>query len=165
MISKKHFYNTKSLNFCEHPEFIENYNLAIDDKNNIWPCHHRKEEFYTKQELIDMNMYFNVPPEDLIFCKNKEEHMKLPHKGFDNITGHTSGNFEKGHESWNKGKSGIYSKETLEKMRDKKIGTKQGKETLEKRSKAIKGRHWYNNGIISIMAYECPEGFTSGRIK
>ena len=31
------------------------------------------------------------------------------------ITGHTSGNFEKGHEPWNKGKSGIYSKETLEK--------------------------------------------------
>lgn len=26
------------------------------------------------------------------------------------------------------------------------------------------GLHWYNNGIISIKDYECPEGFISGRI-
>lgn len=27
------------------------------------------------------------------------------------------------------------------------------------------GRHWYNNGEISIRAYECPDGFVPGRIK
>ena len=28
-----------------------------------------------------------------------------------------------------------------------------------------KGRKWYNNGDISIMAFECPEGFVKGRLK
>ena len=30
---------------------------------------------------------------------------------------------------------------------------------------ATKGKHWYNNGKISIMAKECPPGFVPGRIK
>lgn len=31
-------------------------------------------------------------------------------------------------------------------------------------SETMKGRKWYNNGKISIMAYECPDGFQEGRI-
>ena len=27
------------------------------------------------------------------------------------------------------------------------------------------GKHWYNNGVYNIMAFECPEGFISGRLK
>lgn len=27
------------------------------------------------------------------------------------------------------------------------------------------GKHWFNNGIISTMAFTCPEGFIPGRIK
>ena len=30
-------------------------------------------------------------------------------------------------------------------------------------SKANKGRHYYNNGIIEVMQFECPEGFVPGR--
>ena len=33
-----------------------------------------------------------------------------------------------------------------------------------KKSKA-KGSHWYNNGVISIMSTDCPDGFVSGRLK
>ena len=27
------------------------------------------------------------------------------------------------------------------------------------------GMHWYNNGIVNNLAYECPEGFVKGRLK
>lgn len=32
-------------------------------------------------------------------------------------------------------------------------------------SKAIKGSHIYNNGIINKRAFECPEGFVPGKLK
>lgn len=46
MISKKHFNpNDKWCCYCMTPELIENYNLAIADKEKVWICHHRKEDF------------------------------------------------------------------------------------------------------------------------
>lgn len=44
----------------------------------------------------------------------------------------------KGHKSWNSGKTNCYSRETLEKMRKAKLGTKQSKETKEKRANSLK---------------------------
>ena len=38
------------------------------------------------------------------------------------------------------------------------------KETSEKLSKGTKGKHWYNNGVISIRAFDCPDGFVKGRL-
>lgn len=70
-----------SICYCTKPENIENYDLAINDKDNIWICHHRLEEFYTRKELIKIGKYYNVPAEELIFVKNELEHRKLPHKG------------------------------------------------------------------------------------
>lgn len=32
-------------------------------------------------------------------------------------------------------------------------------------SETHKGRHHYNNGIISVMDYECPNGFVPGRLR
>lgn len=32
-------------------------------------------------------------------------------------------------------------------------------------SEALKGRKWFNNGVKSIMSFECPEGYVAGRIK
>ena len=31
--------------------------------------------------------------------------------------------------------------------------------------KSNNGQHWFNNGVVSIMAFECPEGFVKGRLK
>lgn len=46
MISKKHFNpNDKWCCYCMTSELIENYNLAIADKEKVWICHHRKEDF------------------------------------------------------------------------------------------------------------------------
>lgn len=70
------------------------------------------------------------------------------------------------------------SEETLEKYKNRK----QSQITKQKISKALKGRpgywlgkkrsglsnknkKWFNNNILSIMAYECPEGFKPGRLK
>ena len=38
-------------------------------------------------------------------------------------------------------------------------------ETRKKISDANKGRKWFNDGVKSIMAFECPKGFVKGRLK
>lgn len=88
--------------YCKSPELIENYDLAIADKKHKWWVHHRKENMYTSSELKDMGMYYDRPPEELIFL-TREMHDATYHKGKDK-------------DAWNKGKQGIYSEETLEKI-------------------------------------------------
>lgn len=44
-------------------------------------------------------------------------------------------------------------------------GKKQSDEARRKNSESHKGRRWFNNGVKSVMAYECPVGFVKGRLK
>ena len=37
-------------------------------------------------------------------------------------------------------------------------------ESKDKMSLSKKGRHIYNNGIVQVMTYECPDGFWKGRL-
>lgn len=46
--------------------------------------------------------------------------------------------------------------ETLSKFRQKAI---------ENSAKANKGKHWFNNGKDNILAFECPDGFSKGKIQ
>lgn len=66
--------------FCINFQQIENYNAAINDKNETWHCHHRLElrddYINTREELKMMNLYYDRPPEELIFMRSKD-HMKL----------------------------------------------------------------------------------------
>lgn len=62
--------------YCRHPELIENYDKAIADTTQTWEVHHRKEEFYSRKELIELGEYFDVPPEELIFL-TVSEHSKI----------------------------------------------------------------------------------------
>jgi hypothetical protein len=66
--------------FCKNYTQIENYNEAINDKEKVWDCHHRLElrEDYinTSGELKLMNLYYDRPPEELIFL-TKEKHQAL----------------------------------------------------------------------------------------
>ena len=67
----------------------------------------------------------------------------------------------------------VFSEESKLKMSLAKKG-KKGKplseETKRKLSEALKGKskgkglHYYNNGVINVRCYECPEGFVPGRI-
>jgi len=56
-------------------------------------------------------------------------------------------------EGWYIGRTGDY-KEKMSKVMQGHLATK-----------GSKGMHWYNNGIINLSAYECPEGFVPGRLK
>lgn len=89
---------------------IENYELAINDKEQMWDCHHRLEltlngEFaHTSEELKQLEMYYKRPYFELIFL-TKSDHKKLH--------SNTSKWKEKTSKAW-KGKK--HSEETRKKM-------------------------------------------------
>lgn len=66
--------------YCLDYTKIENYELAIADNSQTWDCHHRNERFYTREELIDLGLYYNCPPCELVFLTHKD-HLNEPHKG------------------------------------------------------------------------------------
>lgn len=71
------------------------------------------------------------------------------------------------------------SEETKQKMRKSMVGKNVGdangakKPEIREKLKLLNsgennpnfGKHWYNNGIICVSAYVCPDGFVSGRLK
>lgn len=133
MINEKH---TKE--YCKDYTKIENYDLAIADTTQTWECHHRNERFYTAQELIDLGLYYDCPPCELMFL-TRSEHLKVLHAG----------------------RSGISVRQKLsESHKNKKLSN----ETKKKMSEVHMGKHWYNNGIKQTLAYECPYGFFPGML-
>lgn len=62
--------------FCRHPELIENYDKAMADNTQTFDCHHRLESCFTQKFLKEMNLYYDVEPEALIFL-TKSEHSKV----------------------------------------------------------------------------------------
>jgi hypothetical protein len=63
-------------------DLIENYRLAEADSFEGWTIHHRKEigldgkVSYTQKQLIDKGLYYDRPPDELIWLTNSE-HKKL----------------------------------------------------------------------------------------
>lgn len=99
---------------------IENYYEAVNDKENVWHIHHRLETHnsdgekrlvdLTKDELIELDMYYDRPPEELIFV-TPSMHNSLHHsekspwnKGTKGICKANSGSFKKGLTPWIKGR-------------------------------------------------------------
>lgn len=68
MISKK----TKSF-CCEDISLIENYDIALKS-DELYVCHHKNGILLnkSKQELIDLNLYYNRPANELILLTNSE---------------------------------------------------------------------------------------------
>lgn len=62
--------------YCRHPELIENYAQAIADETQTWEVHHRLESCFTQKFLKEMNLYYDVSPEELIFL-TPSEHRKI----------------------------------------------------------------------------------------
>lgn len=106
---------------------IENYELAINDNNQTWHCHHRREtdENKTSKQLIDEGLYWNRPAEELIFLTNGE-HTKLHKKGNRNCKG----------KHWN------LSEETKKKIAASKKGKPRSDETKQKLCEAKKKFKW-----------------------
>ena len=57
---------------CKDFTKIENYEEAVNDKNELWTCHHRMEEVFSCKELMRAGWYYNRRPEELIFIKSSE---------------------------------------------------------------------------------------------
>lgn len=101
--------------FCKDDiRLIENYDKAINDKSQMWECHHRKGLDYSSQWLKDNGLYYHQPASDLIFI-TKREHRRLH----------------------NKGKH--LSAETIAKISETLTGKTQSEETKAKRSATLKG--------------------------
>ena len=138
------------------------------------------------EELQALGMYYKRPASELIFMKHSE-HSSLHDEGENHpMYGkkHSEESRKKNSES-HKGKH--HSDESKKKMSEaqkgkpkteewrKRIGeANKGKHLSEEHKKrlseankgntATKGKHWYNNGKINKMAYECPEGFVPGML-
>ena len=66
---------------CEDLSLIENYDLAINDKSNVWVIHHRFElncPVYkaSMTDLKHFGLYWNRPANELIFL-TRQEHQSL----------------------------------------------------------------------------------------
>lgn len=66
---------------CEDLNNIENYEQAVNSPER-WDCHHKLEIELnkSKQELIDLDLYYNRPANELIFLTHSEHqsmHMKI----------------------------------------------------------------------------------------
>ena len=147
---------------------IENHDKAINDSNQMWHCHHRREIETPRKELIKIGEYYNRPASELIFLTQKEHnslHNTLKFKG-KTLSYETKRKLS----AANKGK--IFTEEHKQKLSEAMKGKPSYwkgihlyEETKRKIAAAKQGRHWWNNGINAVCTEECPEGFVKGRLK
>ena len=76
---------------CEDISLIENYELAINDKSQVWHIHHRWEVssvgIFSRDYLISIGIYWNRPANELIFL-TKSDHTRIHKIGNKNNLGH-----------------------------------------------------------------------------
>lgn len=186
--------------YCKDYEKIENYEKALADNFKGWHCHHRLETHnsdgirrpvdITQKELKALGMYYNRPPEELIFLTSREHNAFGKGKKRSEETKKKIREANKGKKlseetrnkigAANKGKK--HSEEAKKKMREAhkgQVAWNKGKhtqpksdETRRRMSESAKGKniwtkgmHWYNNGEVNKVCYECPDGFTPGRLR
>lgn len=147
MLSKRQIKYLKS--YCKEYWKIENYEQAISD-NQKWHCHHKLEieMNMSQKQLIENNLYYNRPPEELILL-TKSEHISMHasnRKGEKNpmwgkklseehkrklreaLKGEKNGMYGKA--PWNKDKK--LSEETKQKISETKKGKPRSEETRRK---------------------------------
>lgn len=152
---------------CKDYKNIENYEKAKKDNFVGWCCHHRLETHnsdgekrlvdITVEELIALGMYYNRPASELIFM-TRADHASLHQKG--KVTSEESKKkmSEAKKEKYIGEKNPFYGKQHTEET--KKINAE-----AHKGNTNTKGMHWYNNGEINKLCYECPEGFVPGMLR
>ena len=124
---------------CKYFTKIENYEKAVNDTTQIWICHYRLEThnsdgerrlvYLKPEELIALGMYYDRPPEELIFL-TKAEHTRLHNKSV---------------ETRRKKKGKYRSEETKKRISEAKKGKKRepfSEDWKKKMSVSHVGKHW-----------------------
>ena len=173
--------------YCKDYKNIENYDRAAAANFKGWHCHHRLETHtpegkrrgkdISHKELIALGMYYKRPASELIFLP-VGEHSALHDEGENHpmYGKHHSEESKKRIGAGNRGENHpMYGKhlsaETKKKMAESHKGKHHSEESKKRIGAAnkgntnVRGRHWFNNGKISIRAKECPEGFIPGRLR
>lgn len=146
---------------CKDYTKIENYEEAISDTNNKWHCHHKlgimpfSHKTINSKKLKEYGLYYNQPPEALIFIKESEHH-KL-HNSCMSDEWHTnlsnaaknqkenSGRFVKSHKRNNGRKrpdTSIRNKEIFSGKQSWNKGLILSDEHKKHLSESHKGKHW-----------------------
>ena len=115
--------------FCKDYTLIENYEDAVNDPTQTWHCHHILGEILTRQQLLDHDFYYDVPPCMLKFV-TKAEHTRLHSKNHTEESRRKISEAMKGH---------IVTDETRQKMSEALKGKQPTEETRRKISEAMKG--------------------------
>lgn len=144
-------------NYCSEPlDHIENYYLASTDQTQTWHCHHKLEISLqlSKKELIEQNLYFDRPANELIFMTS-QEHNALHH-------------IQPSYRAALKGKS--KSQETRARISTAMKGKPKSQETRAKLSAAMKevSNRPEVKAKISAAAKDCigiNNGVTNKRVK
>lgn len=134
MIANKY----KVKKYCEDYTKIENYDEALSSPLR-YDLHHRHEisENKSASDLIDENLYYHRPPEELIFLEHGE-HMRLHNLNSSEETRQKISEALKGEKSYMYGKPSHWkgkhpSEETRKKMSDAKKG----------KPCPWRGKHWH----------------------
>ena len=134
---------------------IENYDKAIADNTQTWQCHHRLETHnsdgerrlvdISSSELIALGMYFDRPPEELIFLTSAE-HVSLHKKG-KYASEETRKRLSEAHK---RQMSEAHKRQLSEAFKGRKntwfIGKHHSEEAKKKISEAMKGKAPWNKG-------------------
>ena len=146
--------------FCKDYIKIENYEVAVNDKTQVWVCHHILGEILSSEQLKAHDFYYGIPPCMLKFV-TKAEHRRIHNKS---RTGKNHPFYGKRHteESRKKiseslkgennpmyGRTGennpfygkTHSKESRKKISEAKKGKQLSEEHRRKLSEAMKGKH------------------------
>lgn len=173
---------------CTNIKDVINYEKAKADNFKGWCLHHVLETHtsdwicrphnarLSRDELIAMKMYYHRPANEFIFL-TKAEHNRLHNysiggdfskpgmkmsKEFCDKSSAGVRKYYETHEVWNKGVARTEKdKQTISAKTREAMARP---EVREKISAALKGRHWYNNGVINKYCHKCPEGFVPGRL-
>ena len=124
--------------YCTDYPKIENYDEALKSPLR-YDLHHRLEisEMQSAKDLIFLHLYYNRPPEELVFLEHRK-HISL-HKA--NLSDETKNRMSEAHKN--------PSAETRQKISESKkgnqcaLGHHCSAETRAKLSEAKKGRHWH----------------------
>ena len=180
--------------FCKDYTKIENYEIAVNSLE-IYACHHRLETHtsdgerrlvdISKQELITLGMYYNRPPEELVFmqrdkhtslhCKNKKLSETTKAKISAAIEGRKLSETTKAKLSASmKGKNRHPMSDEMKAKISASLKGKKGHPMSDemkakisaslKGNTNVRGKKWYNNRYKNIRSFSCPEGYIPGRL-